>query len=111
MDTVDPRYNWPIIQLHSPETWHDDQVIVLNAEGRRQLKALLDSDGQSLFAMTSDGEGFDLVVLETEDIDKYPLPYTHESAALSPKSKWDTFWCDVYNIVTMAEKKRREETK
>jgi hypothetical protein len=67
---------WPIVQLYSPESEHDEQVIVVNAAGRAKLLELLVHPGSgSVEAITTDGEGFRLVLIETESADEFPLPY------------------------------------
>jgi hypothetical protein len=68
-----------IIQLYSPEIYHDDQAIVMNEEGRKQLlEALKDGKSKDILSFVNDGEGFTLhlLVLSDEEINKYKRPYT-----------------------------------
>ena len=67
-----------IIQLYSPEINHDDQAIVMNEEGRKQLiEALQDGKSKDIMAFVSDGEGamLHILVLPDKEIDKYIRPY------------------------------------
>ena len=67
-----------IIQLYSPEIYHDDQAIIMNEEGRKKLiEALQDGKSKNIIAFINDGEGFTLhiLVLPDKEIDKYIRPY------------------------------------
>lgn len=71
-----------IIQLYSPDLWHDSQAVLMNEAGRELLIKALRS-GETRIAIptfTSDGEGNNLyvqIVLESE-FNKSKLPYTDE---------------------------------
>lgn len=73
----------PIIQLYSPDIWHDDQVILMNENGRKKLIEALQSDAKKivLAPFVSDGEGFYLYVqiLPEHEIEKFKSPYTDET--------------------------------
>lgn len=72
----------PIIQVYSPDQWHDDQAILMNENGRKQLIKTLQSGATKLviLAFTSDGEGYYLYVqvLPVNEIEKFKSPYTDE---------------------------------
>lgn len=96
--------NWdiPIIQLYSPPTWHDPQVIVCNAAGRKLLAELLAGEGNQIQPMVSDGECYTLVVVETETPEDLPVPYTAEMASgASTRTEWER-WEAVVNPIMLA---------
>jgi len=71
-----------IIQLYSPDLWHDSQAILMNEEGRALLIKALQS-GETKIAIptfTSDGEGNNLYVqiVSESEFNKSKLPYTDE---------------------------------
>ncbi len=80
------------VHVYSPRWWHDSQIIACNAEGLALLRKLVQSDtGGAIETFTHDGEGYDLVLLVTEDMGKLALPYTDESIGATEKSeeRWE----------------------
>lgn len=74
--------SFPVIQVYSPDQWHDDQAILMNETGRKNLIKALQSGATKLVipAFVSDGEGYYLYVqvLPIDEIDKHKSPYTDE---------------------------------
>jgi hypothetical protein len=71
--------NTPIIQLYSPEFYHEEQAIVMNETGKTALISALQSGQHVLPAFCSDGEGYYLILItgkSTEEIDLFKKPYT-----------------------------------
>lgn len=80
------------VHLYSPRWWHDRQIIVCNADGLALLRRLVQSDSSTAIdTFTHDGEGYELVLLVTEDIGKLAAPYTDESigAAERNEERWE----------------------
>ncbi len=77
----DPSF--PVIQLYSPDLWHDAQAILMNEAGRKKLIEALQSGATKLVipAFVSDGEGDYLYVqvLPEGEIDKFKSPYTDDT--------------------------------
>lgn len=75
--------SFPVIQLYSPDQWHDDQAMLMNEVGRKKLIEALQSGATKLVipAFVSDGEGFYLYVqiLPEPEIEKFKSPYTDET--------------------------------
>jgi hypothetical protein len=101
-------FPYPVVHLYSPECWHGEQTIMLNADGKAALLAALDNGFAEAF--TTDGEGFTIVVIETEDIDKYPLPYTDTDcgAAERDPSRWKVLWKAMVPIIKRSRAERED---
>lgn len=74
--------SYPVVQLYSPDHWHDEAAILMNEAGRKKLIEALQSGATKLVipAFVSDGEGYYLYVqvLPIDEIDKHKSPYTNE---------------------------------
>jgi hypothetical protein len=72
----------PIIQLYSPFSWHSEQAMLLNEEGKQALIEALQSCSKKIAipAFVQDGEGYMLFiqVLPENEIREYKDPYTWE---------------------------------
>ena len=72
----------PIIQVYSPDQWHDEQALVMNEAGRIRLIKALESgkDKAVIPAFCCDGEGFFLTIriLPEKEILKLRTPYINE---------------------------------
>ncbi|MDD5453938.1 MAG: hypothetical protein PHW62_00360 [Candidatus Ratteibacteria bacterium] len=73
---------FPVIQLYSPDVWHDEQAMVMNEEGRKKLIEALQSGATKVVipAFVNDGEGYYLCihVIPDKEIEKFKSPYTDE---------------------------------
>ncbi len=77
-----------LLHVYSPAAWHDDNVIVGNRDGLTRLKEAIEQalSGDRKHgvkeASTSDGEGFDMIVILNDDSwhddswKELKLPYT-----------------------------------
>ncbi len=75
----DSLKNCPVIQLYSPEFYHEEQAIVMNETGKTALISALQSGQHVLPAFCSDGEGCYLILIagkSTREIDLFKKPYT-----------------------------------
>lgn len=103
-----PDKDWfPIIHLYPPEIWHDHQIIVCNVQGKELLRQLLDGR-KSVEASTSDGEGYELILIETDDPCLYPDPYVDSIALEHDHSKWERLAEDANKIEEEAIEARRQ---
>jgi hypothetical protein len=77
--------DFPVVHLWSPEYFHDDSYVVGNYEGLMKLrnaidKAIKEGNGKEE-VFISDGEGYDLNVIRSDNIDHIAVPYLDEIAA------------------------------
>jgi hypothetical protein len=78
----------PVIHLWSPESFHEEQFIVGNESGLtilfNSLSEVLEKRKSGVIKdklFTNDGEGYDLHIIITEDVDPLAIPYTESYAA------------------------------
>lgn len=74
--------------IYSAGAWHEDAFIIAGTDALLKIKETIDKaleSGQSSCALfVNDGEGFDLIIVKTDDPaikDKLRVPYTDEIAA------------------------------
>ncbi len=74
--------NVPVVQLYSPDTWHDQQAIVMSETGRTALINALLSGQHVLPAYCNDGEGYFLILItgSADEVEQYHKPYTWDIA-------------------------------
>jgi hypothetical protein len=72
------------VHIHGQAYWHNDVYIVGNNEGLLKLKeavdkAILEGMGK-VSTFVNDGEGYDIVIKQVDNIEKYAVPYHDECA-------------------------------
>ena len=81
-----------LLHIYGQIAWHDEVTIIGDKTSltklRNAIEEAINKDSSMTDGVVNDGEGFNILIINDNNIDKLPLPYSDEVASEKNQDIW-----------------------